>query len=69
MKAIYVFVFAAMLLLIVSSTGLFATTKNCGTDVCCCNAQKKNAAIKKAPTDISEPETNPFDILIPGNHF
>jgi hypothetical protein len=69
MKAIYVFVFGAMLLLIVMSTGLFATTRNCSTVACCGNAPKKNGAVKKVPADISTFETNPFNILTPGNHF
>ena len=68
MKAVYVFVFAATLLLVIKSTGLFATTKNCSTVACCCTPNK-DAEIKKTASDITEFEPNPFTILIPGNHF
>jgi len=69
MKAIYVFVCAATILLIAKSTGLFATTKNCTVVACCCHAAMNTTKSKKAAAEISIIETNPFDILIPGNHY
>ncbi len=67
MKIFIVFVIAATLLLPAISFRSFATDK-CNTTFCC-EAKKKCIANKKVQAELTETETNPFTILIPGNHF
>ena len=68
MKLFIVFVLAATLLLPAISFRSFANTDKCATAFCC-NAKKKCIANKKVQAALNETETNPFTILIPGNHF
>ena len=68
MKIFIVFVIAATLLLPAISFRSFANTDKCKTTVCC-DAKKKCMANKKAQAALIETETNPFTLLIPGNHF
>jgi hypothetical protein len=67
MKIFIVFLIAATLLLPAISFQSFANTDKCKT--VCCDAKKKCMANKKVQADLNETETNPFTILIPGNHF
>jgi hypothetical protein len=68
MKIFIVFIIAATLLLPAISSRLFANNDNCKTTVCC-NAKKKCIAKQKVQAELNQTETNPFTILIPGNHF
>ena len=68
MKVFIVFVIAATLLLPAISFRSFANTDKCKTTFCC-DAKKKCMAAKKLQAETIETETNPFTILIPGNHF
>ena len=68
MKIFFAFMLAAMLMLPAISFRSFANTDKCKTGFCC-NAQKKCSANKKVQADLNETETNPFTLLIPGNHF
>jgi hypothetical protein len=68
MKIFTVFVIAATLLLPAIAFRSFANTDKCNTTVCC-DVTKKCMANKKTEAELIETETNPFTILIPGNHF
>ena len=68
MKIFIVFLIAATLLLPAISFRSFANSDKCKTTFCC-DAQKKCAANKKQQAVNIETETNPFTLLIPGNHF
>ena len=68
MKIFLAFLLAAMLLLPAISFRSFANTDNCKT-TSCCKAKKECNTNKKKQAAIIETETNPFTLLIPGNHF
>ena len=68
MKIFFIITFFAAVLLVVKSTDLFASSENC-TAKTCCNAVNKCVDDKKVQAEMAAPETNPFTILIPGNHF
>lgn len=68
MKKIFVFAFAALLLLLVKSSTLFANKENCKT-ANCCSAKNKCIENKKQKIGFLEFEINPFTILIHGNNF
>jgi len=68
MKTFFIITFIAAILLVVKSTDLFASSESCTTKTCC-NTATKCVNNKKVQAEIPEADTNPFIILIPGNHF
>jgi hypothetical protein len=68
MKIFIALLIAATLLLPAITFRSFANTDKCKTTFCC-DAQKKCTANKKVQATTIETETNPFTLLIPGNHF
>ncbi|MGG9964112.1 hypothetical protein [Ferruginibacter sp. SUN106] len=68
MKTFFIITFFAAVLLVAKSTDLFASSENC-TAKTCSNTVTKCINDKKVQAEIAVPETDPFTILIPGNHF
>jgi hypothetical protein len=68
MKTFFIITFFAAVLLVAKSTDLFASSENC-TAKTCSNIVNECVSNKKMQAEMAAPETDPFTILIPGNHF
>lgn len=68
MKKIIVFVLAATCMFLGGASPLFADGSKCRT-VCNNSKAANNTVNKLQPKYTAEFETDPFTILIPGNHF
>jgi hypothetical protein len=64
MKTFFVIAFFAAVLLEAKSTDLFASSESCTAKTC-----SNTVNNKKLKVEVAAPETDPFTILIPGNHF
>lgn len=69
MKKIMTFVLAATVMLLGGSASLFADGSTCKTTFCNSTKNKNHLIKTKQVKNAVQFETDPFTILIPGNHF
>lgn len=67
MKIMLAFVFAATIVLLAGPPEVLNAGN--GNSSVCCTAAKKCTESQIKPADNTEFERDPFNILIPGNHF